>query len=262
MIFQPSVCCDVCERSNRRSRRCNDSGVGGWFESSDMTPRRVGARSVSWERLTRNAQRRRVPGRRWKTAPVGMTRILRPSWNRCGCPPKREELRLRPTNSTDGRSVGTSFLLIGAVRLRDLTPEVVDDWVRDLIRISETGKRRLGATSSRLVRKVLSMALEEAVQRGRNPVALTQPPPVSRTHERLAWTLEEARAFLAGLGGHRLAAAFQLCLVTGLRRGEVLALRWDVVDLERRQLEVVQQLAVERGRPVLSNSRPRRARGS
>ena len=53
------------------------------------------------------------------------------------------------------------------------------------------------------------------------------------------------------MAGHRLAAAFQLCLVTGLRRGEVLALRWEDVDLRQCQLEVVQQLAVERGRPVL-----------
>ena len=57
--------------------------------------------------------------------------------------------------------------LIGAVRLGDLRAEVIDAW---LVRLSVApaggGKPRLGATSSRLVRKVLSMALEEAVQRG------------------------------------------------------------------------------------------------
>jgi integrase len=40
-------------------------------------------------------------------------------------------------------------------------------------------------------------------------------------------------------------------LVTGLRRGEILAVRWEHVDFDRCQLMVVQQLAVERGRPVL-----------
>ena len=39
--------------------------------------------------------------------------------------------------------------------------------------------------------------------------------------------------------------------MTGLRRGEILALRWEEVDFDRCQLMVVQQLAVERGRPVL-----------
>jgi integrase len=36
-----------------------------------------------------------------------------------------------------------------------------------------------------------------------------------------------------------------------MRRGEILALRWSQVDLERRQLDVVQQITVERNRPVL-----------
>jgi integrase len=144
--------------------------------------------------------------------------------------------------------------LIGAVRLGDLTPELVDQWVREISAAPTGGKARLGATSARLVRKILSMALEEAVQRGRlarNPVPLTQPPRAARTHGRLGWTLDESRAFVAATADHRLRAAFHLCLVTGLRRGEILALRWLDVDLDRCQLAVVQQLAVERGRPVL-----------
>jgi len=104
------------------------------------------------------------------------------------------------------------------------------------------------------VRKVLSLALEEAVHGGRlvrKPVVLTRPPRAIRSRARLGWTLEEARAFLAAVADHRLAAAFDLGLVTGLRRGEILALRWRDVDLEAYQLDVVQQLAIETGRPVM-----------
>ena len=53
------------------------------------------------------------------------------------------------------------------------------------------------------------------------------------------------------VSGHRLHPAFHLCLVTGLRRGEVLGLRWDEVDLDNCRLQVVRQLATEGGRPVL-----------
>jgi integrase len=144
--------------------------------------------------------------------------------------------------------------LIGKVRLRDVTPEVVDGWVSELVASDATGKRRLGATSARTVRKVLSMALEEAVQRGRlvrNPVGLTQPPRRDRMRRQLGWTLEEARRFLVAVGDHRLAPAFHLSLVTGLRRGELLALRWRDVDLDAHTLTVHQQLAIERGHPVL-----------
>ncbi|MHB8670769.1 MAG: tyrosine-type recombinase/integrase [Acidimicrobiales bacterium] len=144
--------------------------------------------------------------------------------------------------------------LLGAVRLRDLTAEVVDAWLGELTAVEKAGKPRLGSTSARMVRKILSMALEEAVQRGRmprNPVLLTQPPRRDRSNKKLGWTLEEAQRFLHASEGHRLFAAFHLCLVTGLRRGEVLALRWDDVDLVNHQLQVAQQLATERGRPVL-----------
>ncbi len=144
--------------------------------------------------------------------------------------------------------------LLGAVRLKDLTPEVIDGWVRSLVLVPEGGKARLGATSARIARKVLSMAMEDAVRRGRvprNPVVLSQPPKRSRTYRKLGWTLAEAQAFLAAIGDHRLHAAFHLALVTGLRRGEFLGLAWDHVDLEAGQIAVVQQLAVERGTPVL-----------
>ncbi|MEO7556660.1 MAG: site-specific integrase [Acidimicrobiales bacterium] len=144
--------------------------------------------------------------------------------------------------------------LIGKVRLRDLTAEVLDDWVGELVKPNDAGKPRLGATSARTVRKILSMALEEAVQRGRlprNPVVLTQPPRLSRAHQRLGWTLEEAQQFLASVSGHRLAAAFQLSLVTGLRRGELLALRWSDIGLRAREVTVHQQLAIEHSQPVL-----------
>jgi integrase len=144
--------------------------------------------------------------------------------------------------------------LIGAVRLGDLTPEVADEWVSALTAPDRRGKPRLGSTSARMVRKIMSMAMEEAVQRGRlarNPVVLTQPPRRDRVHKKLGWTLEEARVFLDDVSDHRLYAAFHLSLVTGLRRGEILGLRWSDVDVKRRQLEVVQQLCLEKGRPVL-----------
>jgi hypothetical protein len=82
--------------------------------------------------------------------------------------------------------------LIGEVRLRDLTPELLDEWVATLESVDGSGRRRLGPTSARTVRKVLSMALEEGAQRGRlprNPVALTQPPRRDRTVRRSAGSM-------------------------------------------------------------------------
>ncbi len=46
--------------------------------------------------------------------------------------------------------------LIGKVRLRDLTPELADDWVAALVEPDDAGKPRLGPTSARTVRSAAS----------------------------------------------------------------------------------------------------------
>jgi integrase len=146
--------------------------------------------------------------------------------------------------------------LVGALPLCDLTTEVLDKWVDALIAPGDGGKTRLGPTSARTVRKILSMALDDAVHRGligENPVEGTRPPspaPKPLQHD-LGWTVDEAGRFLAAASTHRLAALFHLGLVTGLRRGELLALRWLDVNVEECYLYVRQQLAIERNRPVL-----------
>jgi integrase len=146
--------------------------------------------------------------------------------------------------------------LIGALPLSDVTGEVLGKWLETLITPGSDGRSRLGPTSARTVRKVLSMGLDDAVRRGllrRNPVHATRAPraPVRRAAHELAWDIDDALRFLTVAQTHRLAALFHLGLVTGLRRGELLALRWMDVNVEEHYLYVRQQLTIERNRPVL-----------
>jgi integrase len=50
--------------------------------------------------------------------------------------------------------------------------------------------------------------------------------------------LAEAKRLLKVIDGERLEALYVLALSTGLRRGELLALRWDDIDPGSRQLRV------------------------
>jgi integrase len=144
--------------------------------------------------------------------------------------------------------------LLGPVRLAELESGVLERWLRRLAGAGRNGgDRPLSATSVRLVRKVLSMACEDAVDRGLladNPVRQT-PAPRAAPFERVGWTAGEARRFLAAADDHPLRAAFQLAVVAGLRRGELLGLRWSDLDLETGRLRVAQQLMIERGRARL-----------
>jgi integrase len=97
------------------------------------------------------------------------------------------------------------------------------------------------------------MACEDAIERGLladNPVRGTQAPR-SAPSDRAGWTADEAQRFLAAATDHRLEAAFHLAVVAGLRRGELLGLRWSDLDLETGRLRVAQQLMVEGGRARL-----------
>jgi integrase len=70
----------------------------------------------------------------------------------------------------------------------------------------------------------------------RNVVALVRPPP--KVHvDVIALTVEEARALLAA-AGNRFEALLILALKTGMRRGELLALRWEDADLDKGVLQV------------------------
>ena len=67
----------------------------------------------------------------------------------------------------------------------------------------------------------------------RNVAALVDVPRVESQPVQ-PFTIEEARAFLASIRGERDEALFITAIMTGLRRGEVLALQWDDVNLPRR----------------------------
>jgi integrase len=86
---------------------------------------------------------------------------------------------------------------------------------------------------------------------GRNVARLVQPPTPDREEIR-PWTAVEARAFLAAALGHRLHALFVVALALGLRRGELLGLRWSDVDFTAGQIRVWQTLQRVRGVGLVS----------
>jgi integrase len=99
----------------------------------------------------------------------------------------------------------------------------------------------LGARSVRLTLGRLKAAFEMAVDEGRlvrNVVKLVTPPEYT-PKERDTWSKVEVRKFLRTAAATRLHAAWRLSLY-GLRRGEVLGLRWSDIDLTAAILAVNQ----------------------
>ena len=92
------------------------------------------------------------------------------------------------------------------------------------------------------LRAALTCAVEDEVI-PRNPAAVIRLP-APRKHKRRVWTVDEARRFLESSRRDEdaLYPAYVLILVLGLRKGEVLGLTWDRVDLQAAELYVGEQL--------------------
>lgn len=130
--------------------------------------------------------------------------------------------------------------MIGGVRLDKLTPAHVQRLVMET-RISRTSRGAApSAATLRHVYKLIRNALGDAYRMElvtRNVATQVKAPPLAR-HRRPDLSIAEAKRLLRVIEGERLEAFYVLALTTGLRRGELLALRWDDLDLTSRQLGV------------------------
>jgi integrase len=79
------------------------------------------------------------------------------------------------------------------------------------------------------------------------------------------WKAHELAQFLTGVGGDRLAGAWWLLATTGMRRGEVLGVRWQDVDLDAGRVSIVRTLIttdVQRaGEPGMAWGTPKTGKG-
>lgn len=146
---------------------------------------------------------------------------------------------------TNYRSVLNLYVTprIGQLRLTALTGPALTALYADLLDHGGQKGRSLSPTTVRLVHRVLTKALNDAVEArilAANPAQRAKVPARHRIEMR-TWTAAQAAAFLKATGEDRLYAAWVLALVCGLRRGELAGLRWADVDLDQRTIGIVSQ---------------------
>jgi integrase len=137
---------------------------------------------------------------------------------------------------------------LGALQITKLAPAHIQNFYNDLaIGGRQDGKEGPPAPQTRRqVHRVLSAALSRAVEQqiiARNPadVFKRRLPKVER-REMVVLSADQSRALLDKTKSGRLFWPVLLALATGMRRGEILALRWRNVDFEHRALRVMESL--------------------
>ncbi len=128
---------------------------------------------------------------------------------------------------------------IGQVKLRELTIDqtqrMLNKTIDDMGGITRTVHRIRGTLRSALSRA----EREELIVR--NTAKLVELPTYQR--KRITpWTAEQTLEFLKAAQGHRWYGAYLMLLSYGMRRGEVLGLRWRDVDFDAATVRVEQQL--------------------
>jgi integrase len=136
---------------------------------------------------------------------------------------------------------------LGTVPLAALTTERIDRLYRDLERGGRADHRQGEALSPRTVRYVhttLSAALAAAVKTrrlARNPAADASPPTAkqAKAPEMHPWTASQLAVFLGwSRDNSQNHALWHVLAYTGMRRGELLALRWQDIDLNAATVSV------------------------
>ncbi|MGQ0744931.1 MAG: tyrosine-type recombinase/integrase [Acidimicrobiales bacterium] len=204
----------------------------------------AGPRRSDAERLVTELVKRRNDGQSNSRDKTTLGEYLTDRW----LPLQQAQLR-RSTYDSYRRNIELHVLpTLGRVPLHKLAPEDLDGlYARLLTKGRRDGEGGLSVKTVRLVHLVLHKALKDALRKGsvlRNVATVADPPKLgsAKRREIKVWTADQLRTFLDHLRDNRAYAALFVVAHTGMRRGEILGLRWCDVDFDGARLSVRQAL--------------------
>ena len=176
--------------------------------------------------------------------------------------------RLRPTTQLGYEGWIYNHLIsgLGSIQLNRLTQADLQQFFRTMKergRKNNAEKRGKGMAdrSVRSCHAVCQMALDRAVEAKLihgNPAAGCRLPPI-KGREMQVLTQEEMRRFLIQAKAEGMYELFLLDLTTGMRRGELLALRWDDLDFATGKLRIDKQFCPVGGKLIVSEPKTKAA---
>ena len=124
--------------------------------------------------------------------------------------------------------------MLGKYKLKDLRTDIVQKFIQDLVKLDLATGTIYGIV------KVLKSAIKQAYINGMISKNVTYGVTMPKNEKipRKAFTPEQQNIFLEAAKGGEHSEAFILSLFTGMRIGEVLALRWSDINFDKSYLEV------------------------
>jgi integrase len=142
--------------------------------------------------------------------------------------------RRKPSTVAGYESIVRSELLprFGEVAIESITPAMIEAWQGQMTQKASTRSKALVLMHGIFVRARKVWDLQA------NPVADVEKPPLERSGDLQVFSPEEVWALVRAAASDQDSALFLTAAFTGLRMGELLALRWRDVDFAGRAIRV------------------------
>jgi len=160
-----------------------------------------------------------------------------------------KEISQRPKTFVQYRQICEQHILprMGTLRMQEIQPAHIKQLY---LAKREEGR---GARTVQMIHTILHNIFKQAMKEGilgRNPVEAVNRPMVEKTEMQIL-TEEQARRMVIATHGIRYGALFYLALITGMREGELLGLKWSDLDWERGIISIQRQLQRIRGKGIV-----------
>lgn len=219
-----------------------------WYVVVDVGVDRSGRRKQKWHggfatRREAEVARARIVNNLHTGDYVSPDRLTLAAWIRDSWLPMTKT-RVKPSTFASYQANLEIHVLpsLGGRSLQQLTAPMLNTLYAELLnRGGERGP--LSAKTVRYIHTTIHKALSDAVDAGilgTNPAERSKPPRPNRTRgpEIVCWEPHELAQFLQAVRGDRLEAAWRVAAMTGMRRGEVLGLRWSDIDTDASRIAV------------------------
>jgi len=150
------------------------------------------------------------------------------------------------TRNRDDDYVGRIAPTLGALPLVEMTRSRVETWLAETI--ASGASRRAVVQAVATLRVILGCGVEWG-RLSENParrLRLPKPDPADRPPAERVLGLDDLRRLFASAGTSRTEAMLRAAGEAGLRRGEIVGLRWPDVNIAARRLDVRRQVVQER----------------
>jgi integrase len=127
---------------------------------------------------------------------------------------------------------------IGGIKLQDLNPLVCQTYVNDLHK--DGFKFNTIDRACSLIKLALDRAVVYKLIKENHMRKVTLPKPEDK--ELKVWDLDQVNTFLNYAKDDRYYPVYALALLTGMRQGEILGLRWKDIDFEKKTISIKQVL--------------------